>query len=83
MLLQGVTYVEAALCTHSVYENSKNGHWEPLLEPWNVSLGYQQGDNSTTTDILAEFMQINISHAVLVDGLELSNLLTAHQEAEQ
>lgn len=72
------------LYVHVINENSLVGHWEPIIEPWNVSFKYEVASTMEHAnaderkhdliDISAAFLHMNLTYSVLQDLSEFISL---------
>ena len=62
------------LYLHAANENSDVGHWEPLVEPWNVSFECGQALDTeedllvaarSCLEVSADFLQVNLTYSVV------------------
>ncbi|KAL1920744.1 uncharacterized protein VTP21DRAFT_11379 [Calcarisporiella thermophila] len=73
-----------SLQSHINFFNVKNSHWEPLLEPWNVSLRVSRPLSCSHFNVeisSKKRMEVNISHTMVETALRHSAQLKQKRDA--
>ncbi|KAJ1549196.1 hypothetical protein HK405_008107 [Cladochytrium tenue] len=74
--------VDAGVKLHVNYFNTKNSHWEPLVELFEFYLNLSRQDGATSVDIYArKKLEVNISHVFVETFLNTMNLMISTESS--
>ena len=80
----GTLRCDLGLKLSAQYDNLHVGHWEPLLEPWHLSVAFSQSVRSTKIVMRSEeVMNLNVSHSLMQNVMGSMNTAQDKSEALQ
>lgn len=80
----GTLRCHVGLHSSAHYDNLHVGHWEPLLEPYDLSIAYSQSPRATQITMRShQMMNLNVSHALMQNVVGSMNSSPAEAEELQ
>ena len=71
----GTMRLQLGLNMSAQYDNLHVGHWEPLLEPWDLSIGVSQSARAMEIIMRSQqMMNVNVSHSLLQNVMGSMNV---------